>query len=106
MIVNEALAQKFFPNMNPLGQHLLIDQEDSQLSVEIVGVVGSSRHDSLAVAPKPEYYLPLAQNPTRVMPLVFRTSPANFLRCRLRCAASFKTWITTSLCRNWFRWRR
>ena len=27
VIVNEALAQKFFPNANPLGQHLLIDQE-------------------------------------------------------------------------------
>jgi putative ABC transport system permease protein len=77
VIVNQALAQKFFRNMDPLGQHLLIDQDNGQLSVEIVGVVGSSRHDSLAVAPKPEYYLPLTQNPIRVMPLVFRTSLAN-----------------------------
>jgi len=76
-IVNEALVQKFFPGMNPLGQHLLIDQENSQLSVEIVGVVAGSRHDSLAVAPKPEYYLPLEQNPTRVMPFVFRTPVRN-----------------------------
>lgn len=76
VIVNEAFAQKFFPNMNPLGQHLLIDQ-DGQSPAEIVGVVGNSRHDSLAVAPRPEYYRPLEQNPTRVMPLVFRTSAAN-----------------------------
>ena len=60
--------------MNPLGQHLLIDQEKGAVSVEIVGVVGNSRHDSLAVPPGPEYYLPLAQNPSRVMPLVVRTS--------------------------------
>jgi putative ABC transport system permease protein len=44
------------------------------LSVEIVGVVGSSRHDSLAAAPKPEFYLPLEQNPGRAMPLVLRIS--------------------------------
>jgi putative ABC transport system permease protein len=73
-LVNEALVQKFFPNMNPLGQHLLIDQEKGALSVEIVGVVGSSRHESLAIAPKPEYYLPLVQNPSRASHLVLRTS--------------------------------
>jgi putative ABC transport system permease protein len=77
VIVNEALAQKFFPNRNPLGEHLLIDGENSVDSVEIVGVVGSSRHDSLAIAPKPEYYLPLEQSPRRGMPLVFRTSATN-----------------------------
>jgi putative ABC transport system permease protein len=74
VIVNDELAEKFFPKMNPLGQHLLIDREEGTISVEIVGVVGSSRHDSLAIAPKPEYYLPLEQNPGRRMPLVFRTS--------------------------------
>jgi putative ABC transport system permease protein len=77
VIVNDALVQKFFSNVNPLGQRLLIDHEGGPLSVEIVGVVGSSRHDSLAIAPKPEYYLPLEQTPDRVMPLVFRTSAAN-----------------------------
>ena len=76
-IVNQALAAKFFPNANPLGQHLLIDRENGSLSVEIIGVVGSSRHDSLAVAPRPEYYLPLEQDVTRGLPLAFRTSVAN-----------------------------
>ena len=74
VIVNDALVQKFFAKMNPLGQHLLLDREEGALSVEIVGVVGSSRHDSLAIAPKPEYYLPLEQNPGRIMPLAFRLS--------------------------------
>jgi putative ABC transport system permease protein len=76
-IVNQALVQKFFPNANPLGQHLLLDQENGPLSVEIVGVVGNTHHSSLAVAPKPAYYLPQSQDPNRVMPLVFRTSAAN-----------------------------
>ncbi len=77
VMVNETLVQKFFQNVNPLGQHLLIDEEKSPLIVEIVGVVGSSRHDSLAVAPKPEFYLPQKQNPLRASYLVFRTGMAN-----------------------------
>ncbi|HEX4666951.1 MAG TPA: ABC transporter permease [Chthoniobacterales bacterium] len=76
-IVNQALAQKFFPNTNPLGQHLLLDQEAGPVSVEIVGVVGNTHHSSLAVAPQPTYYLPQTQDPNRVMPLVFRTSAAS-----------------------------
>ena len=76
-LVNQALAQKFFPKMNPLGQHLLLDEENGAVSVEIVGVVGNTRHSSLAVAPKPAYYLPQTQNPNRIMPVVFRTSAAN-----------------------------
>jgi putative ABC transport system permease protein len=74
VIVNDTLVEKFFPKMNPLGQHLLLDREEGVHSAEIVGVVGSSRHDSLAIEPKAEYYLPLAQNPGRIMPLVFRTA--------------------------------
>jgi putative ABC transport system permease protein len=89
VIINQALVDKFFPNMNPLGQHLQIDQEKGVQLVEIVGVVGNSRHDSLAVTPKPEYYLPLEQNPTRGMPLVFRTSAANLAGLR----ASFRRTI-------------
>jgi putative ABC transport system permease protein len=77
VIVNEALVQKFFPNTNPLGQHLLIDNEKGSTPVEIVGVVGSSRHDSLAIPPYPEYYVPLAQDPDRLSHLVFRTATAN-----------------------------
>jgi putative ABC transport system permease protein len=42
-----------------------------------VGVVGSSRHRSLAIAPKPEYYLPQSQNPLRLSYLVLRTALAN-----------------------------
>lgn len=76
VIVNQALAQKYFPNTNPLGQHLLIDREGG-LSVEIVGVVGNTHHSSLAVAPQPTYYLPQTQDPNRVMPLVFRISTPN-----------------------------
>ena len=73
VIINQAFAQKHFPNENPLGQHLLLDSSKPAKSVEIAGVVASSRHDSLAQAPEPEYYIPLAQNPSRASYLVLRT---------------------------------
>ncbi len=74
VMINEVFAQKFFPNTNPLGQHLLLDEEQSAKSVEIIGVVGSSRHESLAIAPKAEYYVPQSQDPSRSSYLVFRTA--------------------------------
>lgn len=73
VIINQAFAQRYFPNENPLGQHLLIDSSKPAKSVEIVGVVASSHHDSLAEVPDPEYYIPLAQNPSRASYLVLRT---------------------------------
>ena len=79
MIVNETFAKKFFPNANPLGQHVQPDVPlgKKPVSMEIIGVVGDSRHESLAIAPKPEYYIPIAQEPARALDLVVRTSVAN-----------------------------
>jgi putative ABC transport system permease protein len=77
VIVNQAFVAKFFPNDDPLGQHLLIDGTNPPKPVEVVGVVGSSHHDSLAIEPQPEYYLPLSQNPARANHLVMRTSLDN-----------------------------
>jgi putative ABC transport system permease protein len=88
VMINDELVRKYFPNENPIGQHLLIDNAGSAKSVEIVGVVAGSRHDSLAVPPKPEYYVPLSQNPDRGNYLVLRTSPENLagLESSLRTA--------------------
>ena len=76
VMVNDAFVRKCFPNENPLGRHLLVDGA-KVLDAEIVGVVASSRHDSLAVEPQPEYYLPLSQNESRSSYLVLRTSAEN-----------------------------
>src|SRR4029078_7841998 len=76
VIINETFAQKYFPNENPLGQRLNIGGrvEDGKPPCEIVGVVGTAKHGSLAEANTPEFYLPFAQNPDRYMDLVVRAS--------------------------------
>lgn len=76
VIINETFAQKYFPNENPLGQRLDIGGRvaEGKPACEIVGVVGTAKHGSLAEANTPEFYLPFAQNPDRYMDLAVRTS--------------------------------
>jgi putative ABC transport system permease protein len=77
VMVNEAFVRRFFPGRNPLGEHILLDyggENDKPLTLEIIGVVGSTRHESLAIAPIPEFYVPFAQDPDRRMDVVLRTS--------------------------------
>jgi predicted permease len=57
VIINEALATRYFPNEDPLGQRLRLDT----LALTIVGVVGDVRGASLDRAPMPELYIPYQQ---------------------------------------------
>ncbi|PYI77647.1 MAG: hypothetical protein DMF04_05815, partial [Verrucomicrobia bacterium] len=78
-MVNEAFVRTFFPGESAIGKHILLDhgaKKEKPLPIEIVGVVGSTRHESLAIAPIPEFYIPFAQDPDRRMDLVLRTSVA------------------------------
>jgi predicted permease len=59
IIINEAMARKHFPDGNPIGQRIHVDQ-----SREIIGVAGDIRPNGLDVEPKPHLFLPYAQKPT------------------------------------------
>jgi putative ABC transport system permease protein len=75
VMINEAFARKHFPDRNPIGQQVMIDQEENKAPpAEVVGVVGDSRHDSLAAPPGPEMYVPLPQDPTRSLDVVIRVA--------------------------------
>jgi putative ABC transport system permease protein len=76
MMVNEAFARRFFEGRNPIGQHIKIDRAEKSKEVlrEVIGVVGNSRHESLAIEPMPEFYVPFAQDPDRWTSVVLRTS--------------------------------
>ena len=74
VMVNEEFVRKFFPNENPIGQHIVIDRDvEKPPACEIVGVVASTRHESLAIAPIPEFYVPAAQESGRRFFMVLRT---------------------------------
>src|SRR4029077_8313482 len=77
VIVNDVLAQRFFPGGDAIGHQIhLIHSRNGQPSPpkEIVGIVGSSRHGSLAIQPLPEFYVPAGQDSERRMDVVIRTA--------------------------------
>ena len=80
VMINEAFAKKHFPDRSPIGQQVFMDQpENKTLAREIVGVVGNTRHDSLAEAQGPEMYVPFAQDAGRSLDIVLRVSSANLV---------------------------
>ncbi len=78
VLINESFARRFLPNENPIGQHILLDVGDNQAdALEVVGVVADAKQGDLSAAVTPEMYQPVAQNPTRRIWLVLRTSTAS-----------------------------
>jgi putative ABC transport system permease protein len=76
-IVNEAFVRRHLSDVNPIGQQILLDQDEGSLPLEIVGVVGDAKQNALNAEPVPEMYRPLGQAPNRRVWLVFRTATAN-----------------------------
>jgi macrolide transport system ATP-binding/permease protein len=72
-IVNEAMAKKWFPDGNAVGQHItyLGDKPDP---IEIVGIVADIREGPLDDAIPPVMYVPTNQDPDRYYGVVIRTS--------------------------------
>ena len=61
-IISAPLARKFFSDRSPLGQRLLIDDNDAgPRPVEIIGVVGAVKQERLEVPTTFDVYLPLRQ---------------------------------------------
>jgi len=76
VIINDALAKKFFPGENPLGKRIRPDASLSEVAPmrEIVGVVGNVKHRHLWEAAEPEAYTPYEQLPIGDLTLVVRAS--------------------------------
>jgi putative ABC transport system permease protein len=80
ILINEAFAQKHFANKNSIGQQVFVDQpENKTVAREVIGVVGNTRHDSLAEPQGPEMYVPFVQDPGRSLDIVLRVSSTNLV---------------------------
>ena len=67
-LINQALANKFWPLEDPVGQHVLIGKGlgpefETETVREIVGIVGDTHNNGLGQAPDPVMIVPLAQVP-------------------------------------------
>ena len=74
VIINEALAQRFWPDEEAIGKRLGFRAKEPQIWHEVVGIVGNVKHRSLDADPKPELYFPYSQYPGTFMTLVARTA--------------------------------
>src|SRR5687768_4420767 len=93
VIINQALADKYFPGRDPIGRVLLFGGSKRH---EIVGIVADARYRSVERAAEPTFYLPLEQNDERWPFLAFTvwtdggtaatTAAAGLLRSAVRQA--------------------
>jgi predicted permease len=67
-IINDTMARQLFPGEDPIGRRLLLYNRLR----EIVGVVGSVRHQGFSREPRPEMFLPHRQFQSAGMTLVVR----------------------------------
>jgi predicted permease len=72
-IINEAMAKRFWPGINPVGQNFKRDG-DRQHAIEIVGVVRNSRTEDLYSPISPAFYIPISQDYTSAQTLQIRTT--------------------------------
>jgi putative ABC transport system permease protein len=78
-IVNQTLAQRFWPNQSPIGKHLTLVSQ--KRSVEIVGVIGDIERYGLGENIQPEIYYPYSQQSRGATYFVIRTNtPAGTFR--------------------------
>jgi putative ABC transport system permease protein len=70
-IINEALAQRYFPGVDPLGKRLRFVGDTN--TIEIVGIVSNTRTEALSEQAGPEVYFPLWQSKAYSTHLVIRT---------------------------------
>jgi putative ABC transport system permease protein len=98
-IVNNAFAKKFWPNEDPMGKHILLQDDNlPRGALVVVGLAGDVKQFGLATEPRPEIYLPMRRNS---MTLIVRTggNPAQWAaavretiqRLDKRAAISMKT---------------
>ncbi|MGH9683792.1 MAG: FtsX-like permease family protein, partial [Candidatus Acidiferrales bacterium] len=74
-LISETLAQRYFPNQDPIGRQMRFGfPPNSNVSREIVGVVGDVRDVSLSQKPAPMMYVPFAQAPLYGGEVVVRSS--------------------------------
>jgi predicted permease len=60
-IINQALAKKRFPNMNPIGKRFKADRDPKADWIEIVGICKDTHYSNLRDEPPAEFFMPYVQ---------------------------------------------
>jgi putative ABC transport system permease protein len=81
VLINEALARRYWGNEDPVGRRITARLFGQLIAAEVVGVVGDVRPTGLDSEPRPEIFVPHLQFPYGSMTYVVRTAgdPATVL---------------------------
>ncbi len=71
VIVNQALARRYWPGQNPIGKHIALGR---QTPSEVVGVAADVKNRGLALDAQVQLYFPFSQLPWGNMNLLVRTA--------------------------------
>ena len=63
VVINETFAHRFFPNENPIGQHLGMEDVSHSADFEIVGIVEDAKYQDTRGPAYATFFLPLLQTP-------------------------------------------
>ncbi len=70
-VINETMAQTWWPNQNPIGKHLKLDPQ-SETWITVVGVIANARTESVSEPAIPEVYVSLYQVRAKHLAIVLR----------------------------------
>ncbi|HZF12797.1 MAG TPA: ABC transporter permease [Thermoanaerobaculia bacterium] len=74
VIVDEALARRYWPGRDPLGRRLHLAGQPDGVGSTVVGVVRHVHSNALAAEGEPQIYLPFAQSPRSTLSFVLRAA--------------------------------
>jgi predicted permease len=86
MVVSQGFADRYFPDLDPLGRTVMFG---GNLRHEIVGVVADARYRALEQAADPTFYIPFDQNDERwpfLSFLVWHDAPSSTIASAIRAA--------------------
>ena len=69
-VINQALAKKYFPNVNPIGRTFDLGYHEP-LQIEVVGICGDTKYYALRQEMEPIVYLPYWQRPHGISQATF-----------------------------------
>jgi predicted permease len=69
-VINQALAKKRFPNVNPIGRMFRADRDKPDL-IRIVGICSDTYYYTLREGPPPQFFLPYVQQPD-IYPMTYQ----------------------------------
>ena len=70
-VVSEAMAERYWPGLDPIGRRIRLDDGPDPQWMEVIGVVGNVRY-FYAGGEIPQYYIPFAQRPAPYASLVVK----------------------------------